>query len=323
MDSESLPLVRWAELSELLGGTTFTRKFKSGQVLFGKRRSYQKKVSLPDFDGICSGDILVFESLDVNRMLPNFLPLIVQSDAFMDFAVSTSAGSLSPRTKWSDLSRFEFLLPSLREQKDLVEIISSIDKAIDAYQHLSPRSHRESIVQELIVAPSNHKKKLEDFVFLKRGHDLPTQSRIEGEFPVIASNGIVGTHNEQIGPIPGVITGRSGTIGKVVFSAGGYWPLNTSLYVTEFMGNDERFVALTLECMHLERFAGGTSVPSLDRKALRNEIVYAPPIEEQKRVVEIVSAMDLVIQSAEQVISDAKALRKSILGEVFKEHSRA
>jgi type I restriction enzyme S subunit len=152
---------------------------------------------------------------------------------------------------------------------------------------------------------------------LKRGHDLPSQSRVDGEYPVIASNGIVGWHNEKIGPIPGVITGRSGTIGKVVFEMGGYWPLNTTLYVTEFMGNDEKFAALTLETMQLDRFAGGTTVPSLDRKVLRSELVFAPPIEEQKRIVEIVSSMDDVIQSTEQAVTDAKNLRSGLLSDLL------
>jgi type I restriction enzyme S subunit len=193
--------------------------------------------------------------------------------------------------------------------------VSYVDAYIDALQQQvdTARAARNAVLHELIVLPSKHRKKMEDFVFLKRGHDLPTQSRIDGEFPVIASNGTVGWHNERIGPIPGVITGRSGTIGKVLFATGGYWPLNTTLYVTEFMGNDERFAALTLETMRLERFAGGSTVPSLDRKVLRNELVFAPPIEEQKRIVEIVSSMDGVIQSTEQAVVDAKNLRSGLL----------
>ena len=209
----------------------------------------------------------------------------------------------------------QVLLPPPAEQKRIVDVVSYVDAYIDALQQQvdTARAARNAVLHELIVLPSKHRKKMEDFVFLKRGHDLPTQSRIDGEFPVIASNGTVGWHNERIGPIPGVITGRSGTIGKVLFATGGYWPLNTTLYVTEFMGNDERFAALTLETMRLERFAGGSTVPSLDRKVLRNELVFAPPIEEQKRIVEIVSSMDGVIQSTEQAVVDAKNLRSGLL----------
>jgi type I restriction enzyme S subunit len=83
------------------------------------------------------------------------------------------------------------------------------------------------------------------------------------------------------------------------------------------MGNDEKFAALTLETMRLEKFAGGSTVPSLDRKVLRSELVFAPPIEEQKRIVEIVSSMDDVIQSTEQAVVDAKNLRSGLLSDLL------
>jgi len=81
----------WGNVAD---GTTFTRVFRKGQVLFGKRRAYQRKAALAEFDGICSGDILVFEASEDN-CLPELLPFIVQSDKFFDYAIKTSAGSLN------------------------------------------------------------------------------------------------------------------------------------------------------------------------------------------------------------------------------------
>ena len=130
---------------------------------------------------------------------------------------------------------------------------------------------------------------------------------------MIASNGIVDHHHSNEGPIPGVITGRSGTIGKVFYTESGYWPLNTTLYATDFMGNVERFVALTLEVMQLENFAGGTTVPSLDRKVFRQELVYVPNVSEQTQIVATVSALDKVIQSTDQAVFGAKKLRSGLL----------
>ena len=130
MDPESLPLKRWDELSDLNEGTSFTRIFRSGQILFGKRRAYQKKVSVPDFDGICSGDILVFEPSS-DLLLPDFLPYIVQSDGFFEHALGTSAGSLSPRTKWQELAKYEFVLPPVGEQLRIIELLATVDELID------------------------------------------------------------------------------------------------------------------------------------------------------------------------------------------------
>lgn len=100
LDPESLHIKRWGLIEE---GTSFTRKFIEGQVLFGKRRAYQRKAAVAEFDGICSGDILVFEPKG-DDLIPELLPFIVQSDGFFEKALGTSAGSLSPRTK-SDLMR--------------------------------------------------------------------------------------------------------------------------------------------------------------------------------------------------------------------------
>jgi len=160
-------------------------------------------------------------------------------------------------------------------------------------------------------------RKLEDLAFLKRGHDLPTQSRVEGHYPVVASNGSVGFHHECIGPVPGVVTGRSGTIGKVMYLESGYWPLNTTLYVTDFKGNNEKFVALTLETMHLGNFAGGTTVPSLDRKVFRGELVYVPSVLEQKRIVDVVSSVDAYIDALQEQVETARMARNAVMHELL------
>ena len=123
LDSESLPLRRWHELDNLLDGTSFTRTFRAGQVLFGKRRAYQRKVAVPAFDGVCSGDILVFEPA-TDEFVREFLPYIVQSDGFFDHALGTSAGSLSPRTKWQELAKYKFGLPPSELQQEIAETLS-------------------------------------------------------------------------------------------------------------------------------------------------------------------------------------------------------
>lgn len=119
LEPEDLRIRRWADISE---GTSFTRVFRQGQVLFGKRRAYQRKVALADFDGICSGDILVFEARP-EVLLPELLPFIVQSEGFFEHALGTSAGSLSPRTRWSDLADYELSLPALDEQRRIADVL--------------------------------------------------------------------------------------------------------------------------------------------------------------------------------------------------------
>jgi hypothetical protein len=110
-------------------GTTFTTRVRPGQVLFGKRRAYQRKVAVADFDAICSGDIYVFETADSAKLLQELVPFICQTDSFFDHAVGTSAGSLSPRTNWSSLAEYEFALPSADEQRRLSAELSALETA--------------------------------------------------------------------------------------------------------------------------------------------------------------------------------------------------
>ena len=131
LDPESLHIKRWGLIQD---GTTFTRRFATGQVLFGKRRAYQRKVAVAEFDGICSGDILVFEPAD-DQLLPELLPFIVQSDGFFEHALGTSAGSLSPRTKWQDLAQYEFALPPQDEQRRIAEILWAADVVTESWMH--------------------------------------------------------------------------------------------------------------------------------------------------------------------------------------------
>jgi len=122
----------WGNIAD---GTTFTRVFRKGQVLFGKRRAYQKKAALAEFDGVCSGDILVCEAIK-GSVLPELLPFIVQSDRFFEYAIKTSAGSLSPRTKFKDLAKFSLRLPTLGNQKPIAELLWSIDQVEREYSNL-------------------------------------------------------------------------------------------------------------------------------------------------------------------------------------------
>ncbi len=131
LEPGDLRIRSWGNVAD---GVTFTSVFKPGQVLFGKRRAYQRKVAVADFSGVCSGDIYVFETADPAVLLPELLPFICQTDAFFDHAVGTSAGSLSPRTNWKSLADFEFVLPPIEEQKKLRVTFDAFAQTIYAYE---------------------------------------------------------------------------------------------------------------------------------------------------------------------------------------------
>ena len=118
---------------------------------------------------------------------------------------------------------------------------------------------------------------LDNVLLLQRGFDLPSQSRQEGNVPIYGSTGINGFHNQAAVKAPGLITGRSGTLGKVQFAREDFWPLNTALWVKEFRRVQPIFALFLLRSLGLEQYNGGVSVPTLDRKTVHKIRVLLPP----------------------------------------------
>lgn len=131
---------------------------------------------------------------------------------------------------------------------------------------------------EIGVIPEDWEAKpLKDVAPLQRGFDLPYSQMEEGKYPVVFSNGVGAFHNAYMAKGPGVITGRSGTIGKVHYISTNYWPHNTTLWVTDFHGNDEKYVYYLFQTVPWELFNSGSSVPTLNRNDIHDTLHAIPP----------------------------------------------
>lgn len=119
LDSDALTVRRYAPGD---AAHTFTRRFRERQVLYGKRRAYQRKAARVDFDGVCSNDIIVMEPAS-QALHADLLPIVVQSPSFVEHALATSVGSLSPRTNWKSLADFYFNLPPIEDQVKIADLV--------------------------------------------------------------------------------------------------------------------------------------------------------------------------------------------------------
>ena len=146
---------------------TFTKFFRKGQVLFGRRRAYLKKASLAEFDGVCSGDIIVIEPIE-GKVYPDLLPFIIQNDRFFAYAVSKSAGGLSPRVKWQDIADYELSLPSLSAQRELSKKLWAAYRLKESYKKLLLAT-RDMVKSQFIEMFGNHQRiaTISDFVDLE------------------------------------------------------------------------------------------------------------------------------------------------------------
>ena len=171
---------------------------------------------------------------------------------------------------------------------------------------------------EIGVIPEDWEAKpLKDVAPLQRGFDLPYSQMEEGKYPVVFSNGVGAFHNAYMAKGPGVITGRSGTIGKVHYISTNYWPHNTTLWVTDFHGNDEKYVYYLFQTVPWELFNSGSSVPTLNRNDIHDTLHAIPPRPEQRRIAEALSDMDELIASLEKLIAKKKAIKQGAMQELL------
>ena len=154
---------------------------------------------------------------------------------------------------------------------------------------------------------------------LQRGFDLPTQNLVEGIYPVIYSNGILQHHDKYKCEAPGLITGRSGTIGKFTYiDSGFYWPHNTSLWVTDFCGNCPKFIYYLYQTVHIEQFSTGSGVPTLNRNDVHRYKTFVPTaIVEQEKIAKFLSILDERIATQNKIIEDLKKLKSAICEKLF------
>ena len=158
-------------------------------------------------------------------------------------------------------------------------------------------------------------KAIEKVAPLQRGFDLPTQNLVEGIYPVIYSNGILQHHDKYKCEAPGLITGRSGTIGKFTYiDSGFYWPHNTSLWVTDFCGNCPKFIYYLYQTVHIEQFSTGSGVPTLNRNDVHRYKTSIPTaIVEQEKIAKFLSILDERIVTQNKIIEDLKKLKSAIV----------
>lgn len=139
LSPETIHLRQWGHPSDVIGQKLV---FKKGDVIFGRRRAYQRKLALAEFDGICSAHAMVVRAKP-QWMLPEFLPFFLQSDMFMERAIGISVGSLSPTINWKTLRVQEFPIPPLSEQKRIAEILWAADEAVERNNQL--KQHCEEL----------------------------------------------------------------------------------------------------------------------------------------------------------------------------------
>ena len=331
--------------------TTFTKSFKKGHMLFGRRRAYLKKAAVAPFDGVCSGDIIVIEAIP-EKINPDLLPFIIQNDLLFDYAVGNSSGSLSPRVKWESLKGYEFELPEISKQTELVDLLEAAYSTKKAYQQQIIATDKlvKSQFIELFGDPINNelnwpRKQLQHLVsadcsisygIVKTGDDVPggipvfRPVDIVGNVPAIADlkrttaeisaqykrtllkgRELLITVRANIGDT--CIIGEEFAGGNV---GRGIVPirLNEDIMSLEFLKGQMDFDSMS---QHIKSLAKGATLIQLNMEDLRMIEFIVPPIDLQNRYVGILQQVDKSKFELKQAIAKISELMKSLIQQDF------
>ena len=351
LDPESLRIRRWGSPTDVEATKLC---FKPGDIIFGRRRAYQHKLAVADFEGICSAHAMVLRARE-DVVIKEFLPLLMQSDLFFDRALAISVGSLSPTINWRTLARQEFPLPPKEEQRRIAEILWAADETTQCYiraqQHaeLSVRLTSDSILKRLYDSrESDAYPSKELAAYFERspesGHSAVASSVDTGFYVLtltaLGPNGYERGNFKPVGVSPkseaarlrkgDFLISRSNTRDLVGFAGifdedaenVTFSDLMMRLHIRE-VELDKRFLQLLLLSSrgraHIMSVAAGTSasMKKINRRGLGKFVVVCPPKSVQLSVVETVQELRRPVVSLTQHIKSTRALLKALLNQLL------
>ena len=248
----------------------------------------------------------------------------------------TTAWACGSRVKWtarpeSDLDLVVFARPEqgarvaeLREAFEESDLPFRVDLFVwdDISENLRKRIKSEyGVLVEADHHDSGHgwrKTTLGNVVELKRGYDLPQRERRYGEIPIVSSSGVTDYHFQSKIRGPGVVTGRYGTLGQVFFVPGDFWPLNTTLYVRDFKGNDPRFVSYLLKVFDFSAYSDKAAVPGLNRNHLHQASIHIPEnVAEQRAIGHVLGMLEDKIELNRRMNETLGAMARALFKSWF------
>lgn len=333
---EQITLQNW----DLNTENTFTKVFRKGNILFGRRRAYLKKAAVAPFDGICSGDITVIEAKE-DKIIPELLPFVIQNDELFDFAVGKSAGSLSPRVKWTHLQNYEFELPTKEKQRELAKVLWAIEDTRKSYQQLIKKT--DELVKSQFIELFGDMKlnpfswptaSIGEICDIKSGTTLPAEKENEGgeiAYIKVADMNIQGNEKYITTSTKFVSAATAGKgvlpIGTVVFPKNGaavatnkkritHVPtcvdLNT-MGVTPRIKINEQYLYLWFQLLDLDSISLVSAIPQISAKTMGSQVIMLPPMELQEQFAAFVKQSDKSKFELNRALDELTATYKQII----------
>ena len=326
LDSGSLKVTRFGSEVAPIGEKLVMHK---GDVLFGKRRAYQKKVAIAPFDGIFSAHGMVLRPKE-NVIDKDFFPLFISSDYFLDSAIKISVGSLSPTINWRDLKELEFELPDMDTQRKLAEVLWSINDTMEAYKKLI--SATDELVKSQFIVMFGEPKNSPDAVSFETAFTIrddlrkPINDAVRSEmhtgqlYPYYGANGQVDSINDYLMDCNAICLAEDcGAYGAGEHTSyivsGKCWVNNHAHVLIPKECCDIEFANVYFRILDMTEYVTGTTRLKLTQAKMKTLPMILPSLELQREFAAFVRQSDKSKFELEQALSELTATYKRIITE--------
>ncbi|MCG1035517.1 restriction endonuclease subunit S [Polaribacter sargassicola] len=333
MNSEDLHIRNWGNLKDEYLGPAFIRKFEKGDILYGSRRTYLRKVAIADFDGITSNTTFVIKANEKN-IDKRLLPFIMMSEGFTGNSIKNSKGSVNPYINWKDIAKYEFLLPPKDHQAKLAELLWAIDDVIEMENKVLEKLKKDDLAylkHYFYDDKTSERIKLKHIVSIKKGRKPPVLLE-EGEgLPYCTAKYLRTGEIDSIVPKEAwdksikidetdiLVLWDGSNAGEMLFGKEGFLASTMCklTIIQEKFLKDFVFQFLRFKTNDIKRATVGSAIPHVDPGMIENIEIPKLSLENQEAIIDrfksIKNNMDLI----ESKIQSSKALQKSLINQVF------
>lgn len=332
MGSEDLHLREWGELTDEYLGPAFIRKFEEGDILYGSRRTYLRKVVIAPFEGITSNTTFVIKANE-KRIEKRLLPFIMMSEGFTDNSVKNSKGSVNPYINWKDIANYEFLLPPKDQQAQLAELLWAMDEVVEREREVL--KHLDFLFKSKAKFISDNRihkgeyKRVKQVCLIKDNLRKPINSSerdsMKGEIPYYGANGLVDYLNDFIFDEDLVLLAEDGGNFNEFYSkeiaykiSGKSW-VNNHAHVLSVEGSTVPIDWIYYSLVHkniLKNIIGTTRL-KLNKSELENILIWIPDCSKIEKLSKEMKEIEDARKQADSKVINSQSLQKSLINQIF------
>jgi len=329
IDAEDLHIRRKGTTDDVKGGKL---RCYPGDIIFGKRRAYQRKAAIVDFDGICSAHAFVLRA-NSEVIDPKLFPFFLHSDQFMHRMVDISVGGLSPTINWGDLKHQEFLLPPKDQQAQMAKLLWAMDEVIEKEKEVFYSIDKLFKTKAKYISDNHiHEgqyKKIKEVCLIKDNMRKPLNSsqrdKMKGDIPYYGANGLVGYLNDFIFDEDLVLVAEDGGNFNEFYAKNSAYRVSGKSWVNnhahvliakdEFLSNEWLYYSLVHK--NILKYIIGSTRLKLNKSELERVTLWIPS---EKLMKTLTLEMDEINHSkmiANEKLKSSQSLQKSLINQIF------